>query len=81
MATFLCLTPFQQWRFRGPVILRSVKGVVRLGLRDSLHESLKVTTIALHLEAVEVKNIGGGVVQEAGVVGHDMSILRVTINA
>ena len=50
------------------VLLVDIELVVSLGLGDVLDEGLKVTGITLNLEAVQVKDIGGDVVEEARVV-------------
>jgi hypothetical protein len=54
-----------------PVVLGGFKGIVRLGLWDSLDESLKVTPVSPELEPVQVKNIGDGIVKEGRVVRDD----------
>jgi hypothetical protein len=53
------------------VVLGGLEGVVRLGLRDLLDEGLEVTPVATELEAVQVEDVGDGVVQEARVVRDD----------
>ena len=53
------------------VVLGRLEGVVRLGLGDGLDERLEVTAVAAELEAVEVENVGDGVVEEARVVRDD----------
>jgi hypothetical protein len=53
------------------VILSSLKSVVRLGLRDGLDELLEVTAVSPELEAVQVEDVGDGVVQEARIVRDD----------
>ena len=53
------------------VVLGRLEGVVRLGLRHLLDERLEVTRVPPDLEAVEVEDVGDGVVQEAGVVRDD----------
>ena len=53
------------------VVLGRLKSVVGAGLRDLLHKRLEVALVATELEAVEVKNVGDGVVEEARVVRDD----------
>lgn len=53
------------------VVLGGLESVVGLGLRDLGHELLEVTTVAAKLEAVEVKDVGDSVVEEARVVRND----------
>lgn len=53
------------------VVLSRLESVVRASLRNRLHEGLEVTPVAPELEAVQVENVGDGVVQEAGVVRDD----------
>lgn len=51
------------------VLLSRVELVVSLGLRDLLDEGLKVASVSLDLEAVQVEDVCADLVQEAGVVG------------
>ena len=69
----LGLDTFEERRVRELelVVLRGLKSVVGAGLRDSLHEGLEVTPVALELEAVEVEHVGDGVVEEGRVVRDD----------
>lgn len=53
------------------VVLLGLETVVGLGLGYGGDKLLEVTTISLELEAVQVENVGDGVVQETGVVGDD----------
>jgi hypothetical protein len=53
------------------VVLGSFESVVRLCLRNLLDEGFEVTAISLNLEAVDVEDIGDGVVKEARVVRDD----------
>ena len=53
------------------VVLGGLESVVRASLGNSLHEGLKVTAVTLELEAVQVKDVGDGVVEETGVVRDD----------
>lgn len=50
------------------VVFSGFEGVVRLGLGNVLDEVLEVTTVPANLEAVEVENIGNGVIEEGRVV-------------
>ena len=50
------------------VVLSGFKSVVRFSLRNCLNKGLEVTPVSSELEAVEVEDIGYGVVEEAGVV-------------
>ena len=53
------------------IVLSSLERVVRLGLRHLLDELLKVTAVPAELEAVQVENVGDGVVEETRVVRDD----------
>jgi hypothetical protein len=53
------------------VVLCSLKCVVRLGLGHLLDEFFKVTAVSAELEAVQVEDVGNGVVKEARVVRDD----------
>lgn len=53
------------------VVFRGLKCVVRLGLGHLLDKFLKVTAVSAELEAVQVEDVGNGVVKEAGVVRDD----------
>lgn len=67
---FLSLDTFEHgrvWELK-LVVLSGLESIVRFGLRNVLHKGLKVTTVAAQLEAVEVENIGDGVVKEGTVV-------------
>jgi hypothetical protein len=48
-----------------PVVLSSLKSVVRLGFGNLLDEGLEVTFVSPDLEAVQVEDIGDRVVEEA----------------
>ena len=50
------------------VIVGGSEFVIRFRLGDVLDESLEVSRITLNLESVEVKNVGGNVVEESRVV-------------
>ena len=69
----LCLDTFKKRRLGKLelVIFGSFKSVVRLGLGDLLNELLEVTMISAGFEAVQMKDIGDSVVEEAGVVRND----------
>jgi hypothetical protein len=70
---FLRLDTLEEWWVREGklVVLGGFEGVVRLGLWDGLDKGLEVATVALDLEAVEVKDVGDGVVEESRIVGDD----------
>jgi hypothetical protein len=53
------------------VVLSGLESVVGLGLGNLLHELLKVAAVSAELEAVQVEDVGDGVVKEARVVGDD----------
>lgn len=50
------------------VVLSGLESVVGLGLGNLLHELLKVTAVSAELEAVQVEDIGDGVVEEGRIV-------------
>ena len=53
------------------IVLGRLERVVRASLRDGLHEGLEVAAVALELEAVQVENVGDGVIQESRIVLND----------
>jgi hypothetical protein len=53
------------------VVFQGLESIVRLGLRDNLHEAFEVAAVSPKLEAVEMENIGDDVIEEARVVGDD----------
>jgi len=53
------------------VVLGSLECVIRLGLGDLLDKGLEVAFVSPDLEAVQVEDIGDGVVEEARIVGHN----------
>ena len=62
----------ERWVREGElVVLSGLESVVGLGFWDGLDEGLKIATVTLDLEAVEVKDVGDGVVEEARVVRDD----------
>jgi hypothetical protein len=54
-----------------PVVLGGLECVIRLGLGDLLDEGLEVAFVSPDLEAIQVEDIGDGVVEEARVVGYN----------
>lgn len=53
------------------IVLSGLESVVRLGLRDDLDKGLKIATVTLDLEAIEMENVCDGVVEESRVVRDD----------
>ena len=53
------------------VVLSGLESVVGLGLGNLLHKLLEVTAVSAELEAVQVEDVGDGVVEECRVVRDD----------
>ena len=53
------------------IVLSGLESVVGLGFGNLLHELLKVTAVSAELEAVQVEDVGDGVVEEGRVVRDD----------
>jgi hypothetical protein len=70
---FLGLDTLKEGRVREfeLIIFSGFERVVRFSLGHLLDESLEIAPVASKFEAVQVKNVGDSVIQEAGIVRHD----------